>query len=221
MTTQTRSRSLPKDILFPNEHGAWGMLITAFLLGWLGAPELSWKPLLLLPASLGAFLTRYPIGIYFKKRRVTRQLGIPLKREKKWFLIYAIFTVGVGLPLFYPLGWWWLLPVLLLAAASLALHLEAITRRKERSLFVEITAMVGISFLAPVAAYAASKQMDWKIFALWILFVLYYAQRILAIKKKVTRRKETGLDIRKVGRQELLYSSVFFLAVILWIRIFG
>ncbi|MBI2083573.1 MAG: YwiC-like family protein [Deltaproteobacteria bacterium] len=211
----------PRDILLPNEHGAWGMLVTAFLLGWLGAPELSRDPLLLLPAALGGFLTRYPVGIYFKKRRVTRQLGIPLKREKKWFLIYSIFTLLVGLPLLHPLGWWWLLPFTFLATLALALHLTAIIQRKERTLFVEITAMLGISLLAPAAAYAASKQFDWKIFILWILFVLFYTQRIIAIKEKVARRKETGLDIRKVGKRELIYSSLFFLAVILWMRISG
>src|SRR3989338_3888410 len=176
---EIKRRPRPK-ILFPNEHGAWGMFAASFILGWLAAPELSWRPLLILPAALGAFFARYPVGIYFKKRRVVRAMKISLALETKWFVIYSLSTAVASFPLFYPLGWWWLLIFAALAMAALAVHLWAILRKKERTFLVEFTATTGITFLAPAASYAAILRFDWEPVAVWGLMVFYYAWRILA-----------------------------------------
>ncbi|MDO8644022.1 MAG: YwiC-like family protein [bacterium] len=206
-------------VLFPNEHGAWAMLFTAFLLGWLAAPELSWKPLYILPAALGAFLTRYPVGLYFKKRRVTRALKIPLTREKFWFQVYAAFTVLVGFPLFYPLGWWWLLIFLDIAALCLFLHLKAITQKRERTLFVELTAMAGISCLVPATATAAILRMDWEPLFLWLAFLLFFGWRFIVVRKKIRERHAVPIDLRQVGKGELNYSLFFLILLVTLVRV--
>lgn len=211
-------RKRPK-ILFPNEHGAWAMFIIAFLLGWLAAPVFSHRPLLLLPAAIGAFLTRYPLGIYFKKRRVTRALKIPPTYEKKWFLIYSLFTAVVSFPLFYPLGWWWLL--LFGAAASLimALHLSAIIRRKERTFFIEETAVIGLSLLTPAASYAALTHFHPEPLVLWALLVAFNTWRVAVVRGQIARKKERPIDVRGIGKREVCYSSIFLVIVVVLVRL--
>jgi MFS family permease len=206
-------------ILFPNEHGAWAMFFTAFLLGWLAAPVLSWRPLFLLPAAIGAFLARYPIGLYFKKRRVTRAMKIPLTREKKWFWIYSLLTLALAIPLFYPLGWWWLLIFAALSTVALIVHLCLVTQRKERSLFSEIIAMIGLSFLMPATSYAALLLFHWQLPIVWGLFILYFIQRIIVVRQKVSQRDLTPVEIKKIGNRELLYSVIFVVIVAVGVRI--
>jgi len=205
--------------LIPNEHGAWGMLATSFLLGWLGAPVLSWKPLLLVPAALGAFMARYPLGLYFKKRRVTRAMQIPLTREKIWFTIFASFTALTGLPLLYPLGWWWLLVYAGIAGAALALHLVSVMRRKERTFWVEWTAMFGIATLGPAASSAASPQWGWQPFTIWGALLAYYTWRIRVVRGLVASQTTHPVDIRRVGTRELTYSLVFLATTVLILRV--
>ncbi|MBI1910001.1 MAG: YwiC-like family protein [Deltaproteobacteria bacterium] len=209
-----------KKILFPNEHGAWGMLTVAFLIGWLATPDFSLRPWFLVPAALGGFLARYPLGIYFKKKRVARSLQIPLSREKNWFCLYSLFTFLVTIPLFYPLGWFWLLPLVMVSFLSFVGHLVAIVQRKERTFFVEWSAMVGLSTLVPAAAYASILRWSLQPIILWVLFIGYYSWRIGAIRKKVAERREKPVDLRKIGKRELFYSGLFVLAMIIASRIF-
>ena len=206
-------------ILFPNEHGAWGMFVASFLVGWLAAPELSWRPLLLLPAAVGAFLARYPAGIYFKKRRVARAMKITLHREKKWFLIYSVLTAAAVLPLFYPLGWRWLLPFAGFSIAALVFHLRAVIRRKERTFFVEWSAMAGISVLAPAASYAAVLRLHALSLLTWFLVVLFNTWRIIIVRRRVARKREEPVDFRSVGRREILYSLIFIALIAGIVRI--
>lgn len=209
-----------RKILFPNEHGVWGMFAASFILGWLAAPELSWRPLLILPAALGAFLARYPAGIYFKKRRVARAMKISLAFETRWFVIYSLLTAVVSFPLFYPLGWWWLLIFAALAMTALAVNLWAILRRRERTFLVGFTATTGISFLAPAASYAAILRFDREPVVVWVLLVLYYAWRITAIRGIVARKKEKPVDLKAIGKRELLYSFLFVTGIVVAARIF-
>ena len=211
--TKRNKKSLPK-ILFPNEHGAWAMLFTAFLLGWLAAPEVSWRPLYLFPAAVGAFLTRYPLSLYFKKRRVARTRKISLNQEKKWFLIYALLTLIVFIPLLWPLQWWWLFIFGGLSSIAFMIHLRSIKRREERKLIVEITAMIGISFLVPAASYASLLHWDWTILIVWGFFILFFTQRIVTIRSQLRSDKVQRSDIKKVGIRELAYSAVFLVVVI-------
>lgn len=206
--SQIKRKPLPK-ILFPNEHGAWGMFFTAFFLGWLACPVISWRPLVLLPAAVGAFLTRYPIGIYVKKKRVSRTLSVRLTREKRSFLLYFLLMLVFSIPLFYPLGWWWLLIFAALFTAALIVHLRSVIKRRERSLFSEVMAMIGLSFLTPAASYAALLNFHWQLPIVWGLFVLYYIQRIIAVRQKVSQKDQTFADVKKVGKRELLYSLYF------------
>ncbi len=209
-------RRLPRPkLLLPNEHGAWTMLAVAFLAGWLGAPTLSWRPLLLVPAALGAFLVRYPIGIYFKKRRVTRALKIPLTREKNWTIIYGLFAVIAGVPLLYPLGWWWLIPVGVFASGVLTLHLWSIIKRKERTFLVEFSAMLGISILAPTAAQASLHpfRVEPWIFVMWLLLVAFNTWRVQAVRFAIAHKQERPVDIPGIGKREMWF-SLFFLVLI-------
>jgi len=211
-------RLKPPKVLFPNEHGAWALLTTAFLLGWLAAPEFSWRPWYLLPAAIGAFLARYPAGIYFKKRRVTRALKIPLIREKRWFLIYSLATFVVAFPLFYPLGWWWLLGFVFPSILSLGLHLWAIIKRKERTLFVEATAMLGLTFLCPAASYAAVLELKKESILIWLLLISYNLHRIISIRRKVTHRNIEPVNLRQLGRREIGYAMIFISLVVVIVR---
>ncbi len=213
-------RKLPRPrLLWPNEHGAWGIFATSFLAGWLTAPKLSWGPLLLLPAALGAFLTRYPIGLWFKKRRVTRALSISLSREKRWFWIYGIPTAIVSVPLFYPLKWWWILPFAIISTASFALHIVAIVKKKERSLLVETTAMIGLSCLTPAASFASLGAPHWQPIVIWAVLVIFYLGRIVSVRRKVSRKREEPVDLRTLGKWELLYSLLFLILLVGMTRI--
>ena len=212
-------RLLPRDILFPNEHGAWAAFFVSFLIGWLAAPVLTLRPLLLLPAAVGAFLARYPIGIYFKKRRVTRQLNIPLIREKRWFIIYSSLTLLVSWPLFWPLGWWELLIFAALSALTLVLHLASMIHRKERSLFVELSAMAGITFLTPAAVFCAELKISVFSLFLWLVVFLFFTFRVLSVRNKIKHRNEKPVDIRQVGRKELLYSLILLVGIVVTCRL--
>ena len=200
--------------LIPNEHGAWGMLTTAFLLGWWATPPFSWRPLYLVPAVVGIFLMRYPVGLYFKKRRVTRAMQISLTREKRWFWIYLVFTVLVALPLFWKLAWWWLWLFVGPSGLIFFLHLQSIQRRQEKSLTAEVTAMLGLALLVPAASYAGLLYLRWDLLSLMGLFVFYYLWRIITIRSIVKDPSRPRTDIKKMGKRELLYSAFFLLIVV-------
>ena len=103
--------------------------------------------------------------------------------------------------------------------AALVFHLRAVIRRKERTFFVEWSAMAGISVLAPAASYAAVLRLHALSLLTWFLVVLFNTWRIIIVRRRVARKREEPVDFRSVGRREILYSLIFIALIAGIVRI--
>lgn len=215
-----KSVARKKGLLFPNEHGAWVMLFTAFLIGWLATPAFSWKPLLLLPAAVGAFLARYPLGLYFKKRKMMKALHLSLQHEIKSFVVYGILTLLTAAPLFLIYHWWWLLLFAAFSGLAFIGHLRPLILKKERPLSVELFGMAGMTVMTPAAAYTARSHFNVEPLLLWLLVTLFFGWRVVAVRRQVEHRKEKPVNLKQVGRNELIYSLIFALITVGFAKIF-
>jgi len=172
----------------PREHGAWGILLIPFAtaVGVAGTWNL---PLALLLVSVLCF--------YLARTSW-------LKKNVPWTVGLLAGSVVAAVPLFVFWKLWWLMGFGL-AAAPLAF------RKTERSVAMQLLAVAGLTLTAPAAWYAATGQLDYR---LWLLNGLYFAGGILYVKMHLA----AAMARRPAGRTPvwIYYGALSVVAVLWW-----
>ncbi|MEZ4560177.1 MAG: YwiC-like family protein, partial [Caldilineaceae bacterium] len=88
--TKQKARPRWRSIALPTEHGGWGFLLEPLLLGRLVAP--STAGLLLLIATVAAFLLRQPLKIVLVDRRRGQQ-SKRTEMARRFALLYALLAL--------------------------------------------------------------------------------------------------------------------------------
>jgi hypothetical protein len=149
-----------RHIALPGEHGAWVFLLSPLLMGLCAgaaSPDRTFSlpgTLLLIAASLAAFLLRQPLSIAVKAYSGRRSRD-DLPAARVWILIYAVVGLAgvIGLA---ALGFGYVLVLAVPAVPVFAWHLLLISRRAERrQLLVEVVGSGVLALIAPAAYWVA------------------------------------------------------------------
>ncbi len=160
------------------------MLYAPLLSAVLIAGQAGLELLLFLVAVTGVFLAHEPLA------RLARA-GWPLggERPRTWWSWVAVEGALAGLAG----AWLWLgagltlLPVFgLVTGALLALHLQRVGRRSERTVFGEIVGIAGLTLTLPGALYVMNGRLGADAAWLWALHVAYFVGGIFYVKARVS-----------------------------------
>lgn len=217
--TLTRSRLC--SLVWPREHGAWGMLLVPLVTGAsVGHPDgerLVWV-LLFAAVALGLFCLRTPVEAW---------LGIsPLRPQndaERRLIHYSIYTYAsfAGLALGVLLVWARAYGLLLLgAAAATAFLVQAILKQlgRETRMNAQLTGAIALTSTAAGAYYLAAGRLDRTAVIVWAANWLFAANQIHFVQLRIhSARVMTPAEKIVRGQGFLLHEAIsLFLLGMAW-----
>lgn len=194
--------------MIPKEHGAWGMLITTFIIGASCASAFNPAVLLFGGASLSYFMLRAPL-LALKDARWQKSFKTDMRRAFLWLIIYAAMMAVFGIPLFLIYKKWRLLVFFALSLPMLFIHI-IYSSEDFRSIKNELLSFAALCMTAPLAYYAATDELNTRAFSLWILCYLYYAGSVFYVKMNVeARMKKNDVSTLK-GKFSISRDALFY-----------
>jgi hypothetical protein len=207
---------LNRHIALPQDHGSWVFLFSPLLIGLFAAPAFSTDSLILVIASLAAFLLRQPASIAVKVysgRRSSRDLPAALF----WIGAYSLLGL-IALALLVYRGFGDLLYLAIPGVLVFAWHLYLISRRAERrQMGVEIVASGVLALAAPAALWVGLGQPDplgWALFALtWLQSAASIVYAYLRLEQRTLAGPPDRRTTWQMSRRALLYTTFNLLLV--------
>lgn len=169
--------------MITKEHGAWAVLFVPMIAGAAYANSFSWNVLWLALSVLGVFLSYVPAQILLRNAAGIMPGKEKLEAAKFWLSIYCSFGALFILPLFYQRLW--LLAVIgIIGAASFAGNF-ILTRKIQKSIASDLTAVAGLTLSAPSTYYVITGTLDAKALVLWLLNVLFFGCSVFYVHLKI------------------------------------
>src|SRR5512136_1704469 len=81
------------SIPLPKEHGSWAMFAVPLIIGFAVAAQWQWRSILLILATLGLFLVRFPIDTLIKTRK---RPNAERTRLIRWAIAYGAIAAICG-----------------------------------------------------------------------------------------------------------------------------
>ncbi len=163
----------------PREHGAWGILLIPFATA-VGVAVVWNLPVALLLAGILCF--------YVARTSY-------LKQNFRWTAILLVGSAACTLPLLLVWKLWWL-AAFGIVAAPLAF------RKTERSIAMQLLAVLGLTLTAPAAWHVATGKLDYR---LWLLNALYFAGGVLYVKMHVAAAIHRRASKLRLGAATMMY----------------
>lgn len=174
----------------PREHGAWGILLIPFTTA-VGVAGVWNLPVTLLLAGILCF--------YVARTSY-------LKQNYRWTAILLAGSAACTLPLLLIWKLWWL-AAFGLVAAPLAF------RKTERSVAMQLLAVIGLTLTAPAAWYVATGKLDYR---LWLLNALYFAGGVFYVKMHIAAAIQRRSSKLRLGTATLAYYGALTVVSVMW-----
>ena len=187
--------------MVPDDHGAYAMLLIPLVIGLVvGAMQgftANVVPALALPlltlALLAAFFIHAPLEV-LSKPNVNPAAK---QRALNWLVIYGAVLLVCGLTLLLAWQLWGLVWLALPAAIPLVVDLVSRKWRKQRSLGVRLTGIIGLVLSAPAAYYVATGQLDALALGLWMVNLVYFGSTLFYVRiwfeaKRLEKTRKPG-----------------------------
>jgi len=210
---QERLRSL----VFPREHGAWGILLVPLVTGaWIGFETgRGILPLLLfLVACLALFCLRTPAEIWLEPSPLRAQR--PAERQAVLYSIFAyaaLATVAVA----YLLGHDRAYGLLILGAVVGALFIaQALLKKLGRPtrMTAQLIGSLGLTSTAAGAYYVVTGRLDSQAWVLWGANWLFAANQIQFVQLRIHSARAAGLA-EKFARGRIFLAAQFLTLILL------
>lgn len=206
-----RSRGRARLLVFPREHGAWGILLVPLVAGgWMGYQPGSLGPLLLFTvAVLALFLLRTPLEAWLGGAAIRAHTAAERALARKAAGLYALLAMLAGFTLLRhgpAAGLLWLGMV-----AALCGFAQAGLRRLRRETRVpaQVIGAVGLTATAPGAYYVAAGALDQTAYVLWLVNWLFAAHQIHYVHLRIGAAKaRTRPEKFRAGRGFVITQSV-------------
>lgn len=171
----------------PNQHGAWAMLVTPWLLGCLLAGW-SWIQVPVLVTALVAYLTLWATCRWLTSRFQSRY--------RQPVLVYGVVMLiwAMGVLLASPSVLWFALVI----APATGIQLLFAWFRAERSLINGFVAMAQACLLGPVTAVASGTALSATV-PIYVASLLYFAGTVLHVKSLVREAGEPAYERASIG----------------------
>ena len=186
-------------LLFPREHGAWGMISLPFLAGALvGGNWVSPRMAAAALAVLAVFLLREPLVALWRSRAAARKYGVKpheqsannqtgTSRESVLLslFVYGAVAAGAGLYLLQTLP---IAPLAVLGASAALLTVGvtyAIVHNFQRHPALQILSVVGLTASSLLAYLAARGSWDGTVLWIWGLSAAHSATSVLVVHARL------------------------------------
>ena len=188
-------------LIFPREHGAWGILLVPLVSG-AAAGLLAggrFLPLVLLTvAALALFWMRTPVESWWGTTPMRAQAGDEMRLVRRTVLLLAGVAVAALTGIFWgghnPDLFW------IGAAAALAFIMQALLRKRAR-VAAQMVGAAGLTATAPAAYYLATGHLNTIAWSLWVANLLFAANQIQFVQLRIhAGRPRTKLEKLSVGR---------------------
>jgi hypothetical protein len=191
MTSAGRRRSL----VFPREHGAWGILLVPLLTGasvGLLAGGSAWSLVPLGIAALGLFWLRTPVESWIGTAPVRARTPSELRLVRQTVLVLAMVSASALIWLFWGgrnRGLLWIG-----AAAGSAFVVQAIVKRTWRiaRTAAQMIGAAGLTSTAPAAYSAVTGHLGGTAWSLWACNVLFAINQIQFVQLRIRAAHSTN-----------------------------
>jgi hypothetical protein len=184
-----------RSLVWPREHGAWGILLVPLVTG--AAVGLAsgqgLLPLLLFTlAALALFCLRVPAEVLLETTPLRAQGAAERRVVILFVFFYASVAAGALLLLFwkehaYGLLW-------LGGAAAAAFGAQAVLRKlgRDTRMGSQLVGAIGLTSTAAGACYVASGRLDTQAFVLWAVNWLFAANQIQYVQLRIHAARAAG-----------------------------
>lgn len=199
--------SIPKPII-TKEHGAWAVLFVPMIAGAAYANAFSWNIVWLAFSALGVFMSYVPVHTLLREFIGTRQGKEKLVAAEFWGAVYLGFGILFILPLLYQQLW--LLLVIGIFGAGSFFGNFWLTRKIQKSIISDLTAVAGLTLSAPSAYYVVTGVLDTNAFVLWLLNILFFGCSVFYVHLKIRasamkNNRWHAWEKLSVGKLNILY----------------
>jgi len=191
-------------LVFPREHGAWGLLLVPLVTGaavgvWSGGQTLSLLPLTI--AALALFWLRTPVESWLGTAPMRAQPGAELRLVQRTVAMLAAVSLLALVWLFWDgrnrnLLW-------IGAGAAMAFLAQALLRKAFRSarIAAQMIGAAGLTSTAPAAYYVVTGHLGATAWMLWIATFLFAVNQIHFVQLRIhAARAATTAEKISAGR---------------------
>ena len=184
-----------RSLVWPREHGAWGILLVPLVTGAAVGLETGrgFLPLLLFTlAALALFCLRMPAEVLLETTPLRAQSPAERRTVISYLCLYAAVAAVSLLLLFWKEHAYGLL--LLGAAAAVAFGAQAVLRKlgRDTRMSSQLVGSIGLTSTAAGAYYMAAGQLDARALVLWAANWLFAANQIHYVQLRIHAARATG-----------------------------
>ena len=169
---------------FPKEHGAWGILIGAFL------SVIAYTK----AVSLSQICLLFSIVLFYIARASFLNIlrGKNKHREGFWFFVFAgLGWLGMLLTA-YLAQYWEILGWSLIMLPFLGAEVLLIKFRKQMSLLAQLIGTIGLSMIAPLTMLLYQQKVTFSAGFIWLIDALFFTSGILFVRYQIAIMKQTS-----------------------------
>jgi hypothetical protein len=181
-------------LLFPREHGSWGMLLFPLVSALILTRTWSWDFVPAVGAALAVFLIREPLVVVARQRYVWKDKRPETAAAHRSLAAFGALAAlsGAWLMALAPLGW--LIALGLVAAGLTAAYIYGALHNLQRSPLLQIAGAVGLTASALLPYLALGRLPDERLLLLMAAQVIHGAGSVLVIHARLeaARALKTG-----------------------------
>ena len=184
-----------RSLVWPREHGAWGILLVPLVTGAAVGLETGrgFLPLLLFTlAALALFCLRVPAEILLETTPLRAQSPAERRTVISYLCLFAALAAASLVLLFWKERAYGLL--LLGAAAAVAFGAQAVLRKlgRDTRMSSQLVGSIGLTSTAAGAYYVATGQLDARALVLWAANWLFAANQIHYVQLRIHAARAAG-----------------------------
>jgi hypothetical protein len=211
MVTKNGGRSA-FGLTISRQYGAWSMLVACFLIGALVGSGWSPRILVLLPAVVFGYMTRYGAGVYLRSSVTKERRGV-----LAWTAVYSALVLVAGGALVFVYELWMLLPLGVIIIAFGVATVVLSQRKMDTTTSGELVGILGLTLVAPAAEYVSSGVVSTGTVGLWLLCAFFFCGSVFHVRYLVRRRSESIGPAK--ARMEAGWPSLAYHLVVLCISL--
>jgi hypothetical protein len=205
-------------LVFPREHGAWGLLLVPLITGaavglWSGGQILPLVPLIF--AALALFWLRTPVESWLGTAPMRAQPGAELRLVQRTVAMLAAVSSLALVWLFWDRRNWEVLWIG--AGAAVAFLAQALLKKAWRGarIAAQMIGAAGLTATAPAAYYVTTGQLSSPAWALWIANLLFAVNQIHFVQLRIhAARAATRAEKVAAGRGFLAGQLLLVIAIV-------
>ncbi len=210
-----------KSLVFPREHGAWGILLVPLVTGaaaglLAGGNALPLAPLTI--AVLALFWLRTPVESWIGAAPVRARTAGEFQVVRKAVVVLAATALAALVWLFWGGGNLWhnLALVWIGAAAGTAFLAQALVKQAGRDsrAAAQIIGAAGLTAVAPAAYYAVTDAFTGAAWALWIANLLLAANQIQFVQLRIRAARAMEFQEKLAIGRGFVIAQIFLIALL-------